>query len=1227
MKKKNLILFFALYTFLVLTTAIFGQVTKTAIANARWDLASTWSPAGVPTVTDNVLIPNGRDVRIRSANAACNSLTVGAGTAATLQFRSNTARTLTVTNNIVINANASFDVRTSSNVSHTLICGGNITNNGKLDFATDNNSFCNVRFTRNGNQTVSGTGTLTRFHNIHVNMGTVITNTVEITASNFAAGNGFLTITNGTFKLSTTNALSVACFSAAATIPTSGRLFLNSAQAALTTSATTTMNGNITIANGTLNIGNAADEDLTSTGGTLSMSAGVLNIAGKYNTTGAASTFSVTGGTINVPTIGSTNATAAPFNMTIAGSSFNMSGGIINIIREGGLFGLNDLGYTNTGGTLGTVTGGTLQIGTTATPAGQTMRINSIAQVGNLTIGSANATASLVTNPLNVFRNVLITAGTLNANNLDITLGGNWTRTGGTWIPGTATTTFSSTIAQSILRTGGETFNNLTFSGSGVKSFSSAVISNSNVVINAGASVNVSTSNHQLTVGKNFTNNGAISTQSGTILFNGTSAQQIGGTTVTNFYNLTINNTSGGVSLTAAENLLNTLTLSNGTLSTNSQSFTMISDASNTARIGPIAGTGNIIGNVIVQRFAPGGTTGWALMGTPLSSALTLNAWDDDIYISCPTCPDGSASGFLSIYHYDETQPGLNDDVLSYIPLSTINDPIIPNRGYWVYLGTGSLTTTDITLDVTGSVRKFNNTIPLSKTNNTSVAEDGWNLIHNPYPSPISWTALRNGNANVDNAIYVFNADLNGGAGAHATYINNVSSPAVGSGGIGDNIPMSQGFYVHCSTATNLIAQESNKVNSNPTYLKIDPNYVGPASSIPLVRLTLSDAIYEDETVLYYQSGATDFFDPAYDAYKLSGQDPKAPTIALEKTNLFQVNGINPVSGNFSMPLKTKTGYTGTYTITAKNISSFPAGACFNLYDRFTGITTDLKTSDYVFTLADTTTVARFDVNITANPLNINSTTSQPSCAQPSSGEITAVGTNAGPWNYTWRDSIGNIIQTSLAKVTTDTLKNLGGSTYYVEVNTVGNCDNNTTTFVLNPVVVPTAAFTSEDSTDLNWNGLVNFVNASTNSVNDFWDFGDGVGTSTSNSPSYNYTTIGTYVAKLIATSSTGCNDTITKNILVRNEQAIGIQTYNNVNGLVVRTLSDNDYLIEQKLAGITDLNFKLTDFSGRLIIDYGNSKSDRISLPVNLKAYNQGIYFLTITADAKPTTIKLPVK
>lgn len=1209
------------------TQATNAAGNKVSIASGNWSNAAIWSPAGVPTSGDNVTISGATTVSI-NVGAQCNNLTVGTLGSGVLSFIGATARLLSVNNDLTINAGASFNVNTTSNTTHSLNISGNLMNNGTLNFATDANSLCNVTFRRTyGNQAISGTGATNNFNNIVCNIGNSILNTLDVFSSNFTAPANFLTLTNGTFKLSTTNASNLTLFTGAASIPQTTGLWLNSANSTISTGAGITLTGKITVSNGTMNIGNAANEDLLSSGGSFSVSGGVANIAGKYYSTGINNLtyFSISGGTINVPAFSSTDATNAPFQITGAGSTFNMSGGIIIIPREGGT-GAQNLGYINTGASLGTISGGTLQIGNASTPAAQIMNINSIFAVGNLNISSANATASLTVNSLSVVRNVLISAGTLNANNLNISLGGNWTNNGGTFTPGTGTTFFTSALPQTIFKAGGETFNNLTFTGSGVKTFSSAVITNSNITINTGATVDVGIANNQLTVRRNYINNGTFNAQSGLVLFNGTVAQTIGGTSVTDFHNLTLNN-NAGATLTSAQNLINTLTLSNGVFNTNSQVFTMVSTSTMTARIAQIVGTGNINGNVTVQRFAPGGTTGWALIGTPLSSALTLNDWDDDIYISCPTCPDGSASGFLSIYSYDETKPGLHDDAASYIPLNTINDPIIPNKGYWVYLGTGSLTTTDITIDVRGSVRKFNTSIPLSRTNYGSPADDGWNLIHNPYPSAISWTALRNSNANVDNAIYVYNADLNGGSGAYATYINNISSPAVGSGGVGDNIPMSQGFYVHATAPATLTAQESNKVAGNPTYLKTQsPSSV--TSTMPLMRLTLTDAGgHEDETVLYYQAGATDFFDADYDAYKMRGQDPKAPIIALEKTKMFQVNGIHPISGNFSMPLKTLTGYNGTYTITANNISSFPAGACINLYDKFTGITTNLKTSDYIFNLTDTTTVARFDLNITVSPLNINTTTDQPSCLSPNSGQITAVGANAGPWNYYWKNSAGTIIKTSLNKPVSDTLSSLSNGTFTVEVNTVGMCDNNTSAFVITPIGVPVSSFDNPDTTYLDLGGLVSFTNTSSGASSNYWDFGDGVGFSTVASPNYNYTAVGIYTVTLITTSSMGCDDTLAKTIVVLNDNAIGIQTYSTANPLLVRTLSDNEYVIEQKLNSQADLNFKLMDASGRLIIDYGNSRSDKINQPVNLKGYNKGIYFLAVTADGKPTIIKLPVK
>ncbi|MBK6986310.1 MAG: hypothetical protein IPH32_16940 [Bacteroidetes bacterium] len=57
---------------------------------------------------------------------------------------------------------------------------------------------------------------------------------------------------------------------------------------------------------------------------------------------------------------------------------------------------------------------------------------------------------------------------------------------------------------------------------------------------------------------------------------------------------MTLNNTAGA-NITNSENLINTLTLNNGTFNAKCQVFTMVSTAANTARIAEITGTEEIL--------------------------------------------------------------------------------------------------------------------------------------------------------------------------------------------------------------------------------------------------------------------------------------------------------------------------------------------------------------------------------------------------------------------------------------------------------------------------------------------------------------------------------------------------------------------------------------------------------------------------------------------------------
>jgi hypothetical protein len=390
---------------------------------------------------------------------------VGQGTSGTLQIGNDaTALTLNVLGNITVNAGAQFAVNTGFATSgHILNLTGNILNNGTFDLGPSATSRCQATFNKSGNQTIGGTGATTRFYLMTLNMGSTNYNILDITASNFLTqSTGFLTITNGTFKYEAPSAITP--FTANTTVPLTGGLWVNNSSAIVTTTCgNLSVRGFVRVTNGVLNVGTAADQQLLSNGGTFIIEGGAVNVAGSFASSDpfAIMNFTISGGTFTVATVGSTLSGKAPFMLSIAGSTFDQTGGTV-VIRNAGN---GNLGYVNMNTSSSLVLGGTLQIGDYSTLTAQTIQINSTIPVYNLVDSSANATMQLMTNNLTVNNNVLIAAGTLDVNNLNINVQRNWTNQG-TFTPGTGTVTFNGSPSSLITKATGESFYNLTINKS-----------------------------------------------------------------------------------------------------------------------------------------------------------------------------------------------------------------------------------------------------------------------------------------------------------------------------------------------------------------------------------------------------------------------------------------------------------------------------------------------------------------------------------------------------------------------------------------------------------------------------------------------------------------------------------------------------------------------------------------------------------------------------------------
>ena len=679
---------------------------------------------------------------------------------------------------------------------------GTVTVSGTLTMPTGSGTIGRMTLTVNGTTTVASSMTLTLSNNTgvktFVGLVTVNSNATWLSTSITTAGN--LVFRGGITNNGTSFSAGVAAFT------TNSQAI--GGVTALSFSRAVTVTGVTLTNNTTVNLTSTAANGLTGTGGWTQGGGSVLNIATSAANISTAN-FSTVANTVNyngnvaqsIYNSGYNNLSlttgAASINKTIATSPLVISGDLA-LTNGAGTVTLNQAGRTvNLTGNLSgngrlTITTGTLNVGGnntttgTFTPGTGLVRYNgSAAQIvrgttyNNLTIAGSNtktlSAATVVNSNLNISSTLYVSAS-----NYSIDLKGNWTNTG-TFTCGTGTVTLSGAANQTITNTSGETFNHLLLTGANTIQLAGDVSMNGNLSIGSTSILDVTVSDYAVNVKGNWSNDGSFLGNTGTVTLNGSAAQSINGATSATFHNLTLANSAGADILTS-QNLRGVLQLNSGTLTTNGN-LTLTSDATYTGAIGAIAGGADITGNVTMQRYAPGGRTGWAIIGAPFSSAMTLSEWDDDIFISCTTCPDGSAGGFTSIYTYNEPAAGVYTAPNSYVRMNNVNDAVTSGKGFYVYLGTGQVNTSAITWDITGTVTKFNQSINLSYTNNGTPADDGWNMIANPYPSPISWSALKGANGNVDDAIYAWNADLNAGAGAFATCVGGVSTPTIGAGG------------------------------------------------------------------------------------------------------------------------------------------------------------------------------------------------------------------------------------------------------------------------------------------------------------------------------------------------------------------------------------------------------------------------------------------------------------
>jgi hypothetical protein len=465
-----------------------------------------------------------------------------------------------------------------------------------------------------------------------------------------------------------------------------------------------------------------------------------------------------------------------------------------------------------------------------------------------------------------------------------------------------------------------------------------------NLEIRTGAMVAIS-SGFSLSVSGNASGSGII-TGAGKVVLNGTDLQTLSGNM--RYSNLESGNTSGaGVVVSPASTIriepnepngTGILTLLNNCKFTNNGTFVLGSNATATARIGPVPASAAFTGEVVMERYLPY-TTGigqWYFLGSPMPNKNFTDYVDDFKMTGLSSGFGQQGGGILSsdeperstVFKYDEAQHNVRLDPAQIIGwIIPGNENLVPGTGYRIWVNSYSNSTHKV--DNEGTFTRGNFNFPaITRTNLVGCVPStfactqsaGWNLLANPYPCDIDWDATGGAwtkPAEMNNAFYTWNATT----GGYRVYLGTTGTPGVSLGStVASNntppniIPSSQAFFVNVTTpgSFTLSLTENAKITStNGTFTRT----AVAANQQIRIRMKNADSEARYDAMVRILDNATDDFDSNMDLVNFAGSVFNI-SVKTETAGNLVLSSIAPFAGSKTIPLNmTYNGSFGNYSL------------------------------------------------------------------------------------------------------------------------------------------------------------------------------------------------------------------------------------------------------------------------------------------------------------------------
>jgi hypothetical protein len=352
--------------------------------------------------------------------------------------------------------------------------------------------------------------------------------------------------------------------------------------------------------------------------------------------------------------------------------------------------------------------------------------------------------------------------------------------------------------------------------------------------VNTGATFNITSGT--MSIYEDVVNNGTIA-GAGTLQLNGTTAQTISGTGTIG--NITINNTSGGVSIASGSNkqyITGVFTPTSGVTTTNGN-LVFRSTASTEGVVGTVGTcpTEPISGDVTVEKYIPAKRAFRFLTPGVTTTSTIKDNWQEGGVVSATGYPNTYPNDATANPHpgYGTHITGVGGSANGFDPTLTNNPSLFtfnPNSNLWVaatstnaptnvlsqgeayrilFRGSRAVNMNDnaaaadaTTLRTTGTMNFCTvRTLTTGSTIPLNPGSAGYSFIGNPYWSVLDWDAIDKTNSNITETFYYWDPTINT-RGAYVSY-NTSSGSSNNTSGVNRYIQPGQAFFVQNTTGVN----------------------------------------------------------------------------------------------------------------------------------------------------------------------------------------------------------------------------------------------------------------------------------------------------------------------------------------------------------------------------------------------------------------------------------------